>query len=111
MPPYTSPEKGSHFTSKFVRIGETIITTEPDDIKTRHNDLARAEGILDRLTSETERKGKDADADAGQYTVFGKRILISAVSHNLDLPLSSQARDKSVTVFQAQSEGFEVEQL
>ncbi len=101
---------GNMFVSKFIRVGDRIFTTEPDDRNTRHDDLAQEQGVLDQIA---QLKGQEsADIDAGQVMFTPPNKLIFRLdSTHLNLPvkgLEDQARQGTVQTAKKLFPSFEV---
>jgi hypothetical protein len=109
MPPYTGPNKENPFyRSKFVRTGETIVVTNPNDIFTRHDALASQEGLTETVHESREANPDEVDAGILAVSADQNKILVTGDSSMLSLPVSKNARARSIEVFKAQSEGWNV---
>ncbi len=106
MPKYERPQPESDFCSKFIRVGDVMVVTLPDDISTLHDSLAEEEGVLEDVRR--KKLEEPSEVDAGQFSVFRGEIRVYGESSKLGLPLCEDARIKSGVIFQTQSPGFEV---
>ena len=116
MTEYQGPSQEDYYQSKFVRVGENIYTTPPGNKEIEHIALARQDGITEEIAA--QRLSDPKLVDAGIVTVVrdlpkfgGWQIMISGSSVRLALPLIEEARDISVTVFEAKSPGFSVKKV
>lgn len=98
------------YSSKFVRVGERIHVTEPGDTGTRHDDLAKKDGILEEI-ARLQRDDPTA-LDAGQFTIFthpsGNEVTVHQDSSSLRLPMTREARDNTIAEFAKQTPGYTV---
>lgn len=104
MPPYKSPEAGSNYQAKYIRVRDKIFTTEPEDIKTGHHVLAEQDGILDEIRELFIKAPQELDA--GYVTVARDMILIYGNSSMLSLPrlpVKEEARARTIVEFRRQS--------
>jgi hypothetical protein len=84
----------TNFESKFLRVGNEIYITQPNDVKTFHVDLAKIEKVLDRI--EFFRRDDQDSIDGGRIFVYGRTIQIGSASSTLSLPLTQKARRETV---------------
>lgn len=84
----------TNFESKFLRVGNEIYLTEPNDIKTAHFELAEKEKVADRI--EFFRKNDKDMVDGGRVFVYGRSIQIGSASSTLSLPITQKARRETV---------------
>ena len=81
------------YISKFVRAGEKVYVTKPNDQKTFHSELAESDGIAE--TIRRLRIEDPVNVDGGYITVdnVDKYIIIDRISPSLDLPISKTAEE------------------
>ncbi len=83
-----------HFEAKFIRVGNEVYITEPNDLKTLHIELAEKEKVLERINYF---KLQDADmVDGGIVFVGGRSVQIGSASSSLSIPMSVKARRETV---------------
>ncbi len=84
----------TNFESKFLRVGNEVYITDPNDISTFHIELAEKEKVLERI--EFFRKGDKDSIDGGRVFVTGRTVQIGSASSTLSLPLTNKARRETV---------------
>ncbi len=84
----------TNFESKFLRVGNEVYITLPNDVKTFHSQLAETEKVSDRI--EFFRKNDHNSIDGGRIFVYGRTIQVGSASTTLSLPLTSKARRETV---------------
>lgn len=88
---------------KFIRV-EDALFSGPN--RTSHDDLAKEDGIYDRLL---ELKMENPDTvDAGFFVVEGNIVLVRDYSQRLLIPLTPEARDRTIELFKLLSPDSEV---
>ena len=79
------------FESKFVRIGNDIYITDPDDLQTLHIQLAEKHNILERVNF---LKSNNRDEVDGGIIFFSPGVIrIGSASTSLSIPLTNKARE------------------
>lgn len=108
MPPYRGPEGTSFYMSKFIRVGDKLFVTQPDDLSTPHDIFAIREGIFEIVTK--LREENPSAVDGGYFDVSPKvqEIHIIDESSRLRIPISEAARAITIVEFTKQSSGYEV---
>jgi hypothetical protein len=76
------------FHSKFIRVGNEVYITNPDDLTTLHAQLAEMHKVLERIYD--WKTGNKDEVDGGEIFVQGKVIRIGA--HSLRRRLSGNDR-------------------
>jgi hypothetical protein len=79
-----------NFQSKFIRIGNDVYITEPDDLKTLHVDLAKSHNIEERI--EFLKNNNPNEVDGGLIFIQSTMIRIGSASSSLGVPLTNEAR-------------------
>lgn len=107
MPPYKSPEFGSQFMVKLLRVDSKLVTGAPNDQSTQFPDLAKSEGIF-----ETLRRRVIEDPDAGDAAVLyvfpNQKINVTQESSSLGLPLTQRAREITIEQVRQLSPDYDV---
>lgn len=109
MPPFNSPERGSTYRGKFVRVEDQIFVTENGDYKTPHLRLAEQHEILDSILH--LKIATPNEVDGGFLQILGESILASNNSDTLRIPVrdvASQARVRTVEEIARLSPGYRV---
>ena len=99
----------TNFESKFLRVGNEVYITEPNDVKTFHIELAEKEKVLERI--EFFRKGEKDAIDGGRIFVFGRTVQVGSASSTLSLPLTNKARRETVNKIKDMYPEFLVQEL
>lgn len=73
MPPYSSPEQGSFYGSRFTRIDRAIAVSNPNDFKTPHIRLIIELGITSGQELLRLKKEKPNQIDGGFMKVMRRR--------------------------------------
>lgn len=95
-------ESRRFYTSKFLRAGTTIITTDSGDVSTPHKDLAEQSGIANKIAE--IRATDPSQVDGGQYSREGHSVRIHRDSSDFKLPVKgSGAREITAKLFQLKS--------
>lgn len=97
------------FESKFLRVGNEIYITEPDDLETFHYQLAEKHEVLERIKD--WKTGNKDEVDGGRIFVDGMVIRIGANSTSLGLPLTQKARDITVQKLKRKNPKFSIRDL
>lgn len=97
------------FHSKFIRVGNEVYITNPDDLTTLHVQLAEMHKVLDRILD--WKSGNKDEVDGGEIFVQGKVIRIGAQSTSLGLPLTQNARDITVRKLKKKNPKFSIRDL
>src|SRR3954470_22553288 len=84
----------TNFESKFLRVGNEVYLTAPNDVKTFHFELAEKEKVADRI--EFFRKNDKDAIDGGRIFVYGRTVQVGSASTTLSLPLTPKARKETV---------------
>lgn len=105
MPPYNGPSKErSLYSSKFIRVARDIFVTLPENLDTTHANLARLDGILDRLKS--VKLINPDEIDAGYFSVIDKEIVVASNSLSLGILEREKAREITLKDFSRLSSGY-----
>lgn len=111
MVEYKGPDEAvGAYDAKFVRVGEHVSVTIPDDTSTPHVTLAREDGIFNEVVTAKVTNPEDVD---GGFLMFSKlkeggSIRIIGSSRGLSIPTVPEARIKTGELFQKLSPGYEV---
>jgi hypothetical protein len=97
------------FHSKFIRVGNEVYITNPDDLTTLHAQLAEMHKVLDRIYD--WKTGNKDEVDGGEIFVQGMVIRIGAHSEGLGLPLTQKARDITVRKLKKKNPKFSIRDL
>lgn len=98
-----------HFQSKFIRIGNEVYITSPNDLTTLHSQLAEQHKVLDRIYD--WKTGNKNEVDGGEVFVEGKVIRFGSHSSGLGLPLTQKARDITVQRLKKRNPSFSIRDL
>lgn len=88
---YLGPNNGvKYYVCKFVRVGEDIFVTEPNDLDTTHSELAEAGGVRETILKfmYIDQDKFDAGQMAFRNTPGRGRIRVGMYSMGFDLPRS-----------------------
>lgn len=98
-----------NFEAKFIRVGNEVYITEPNDLKTLHVELAEKDKVLERIEFFKE---QDVDRiDGGIIFVGGRTIQIGSASSSLSIPQSVKARRETVKKIKDMYPEFSVKEL
>jgi hypothetical protein len=98
-----------NFESKFVRVGNEVYITEPNDLKTLHRELAERDKVYERIEFF---KAQDKDMiDGGLIFVGSKTIQIGSASSSLSIPETNKARRETVKKIKDMYPEFSVKEL
>jgi len=97
------------FQSKFIRVGNDVFITNPDDLTTLHIQLAELHKVLDRIYD--SKTGNKDEVDGGEIFVDRKVIRIGSHSTSLGLPLTQKARDITVQKLKKRNPKFSIRDL
>ncbi len=100
---------GEQFQSKFIRVGNEIYITQPNDLTTLHIQLAEMHKVLDRIYD--WKTGNKNEVDGGEIFVEGKVIRFGYHSTSLGLPLTQKARDITVQRLKKRNPSFSIRDL
>ncbi|MBI5356839.1 hypothetical protein HZB78_04520 [Candidatus Collierbacteria bacterium] len=108
MGEYLHPEETKRFyTSKFLRVGKTIVTTGINDTLTKHRSLAEQNQIAQEI--EALRVTDPSQVDGGQYSREGQSIRLHSDSTDFKLPVKGfGARNITAQLFRSRSPEFTV---
>ncbi len=98
-----------HFESKFIRVGNEVYITDPDDVTTPHYKLAEKHKISERIEQLKEQQ-KD-EVDGGLIFITGRIIRIGAASETLEIPLSERARKITIQKLVKQMPDFNIQEV
>lgn len=82
------------FQSNFIRIGNDVYITDPDDLSTTHKELAIKHAILERV--EFLKSNNPTEVDGGMLFMNGTILRLGAEAVTLDVPLTKQSRTTTV---------------
>ena len=106
MTQYLGPSKERpSYVSKFVRAGERVFVTQPDDLETCHLSLAKEDGVYEEIVALRETNPQAVDG-GHVFVEEGGMIFITGGSTSLHIPVRDvfrQARTKTREVFQRQN--------
>jgi hypothetical protein len=97
------------FQSKFIRVGNEVYITSPNDLMTLHIQLAEMHKVLDRIYD--WKSGNKDEVDGGEIFVDGMVIRIGSHSTSLGLPLTQKARDITVRKLKRKNPKFSIRDL
>jgi hypothetical protein len=97
------------FHSKFIRVGNEVYITQPNDLTTFHSQLAELHKVLERIND--WKTGNKDEVDGGEIFVNGMVIRIGAHSEGLGLPLTQKARDITVRKLKRRNPKFSIKDL
>jgi hypothetical protein len=97
------------FQSKFLRLGNDIYITEPNDLKTYHKELAEKDKILEKV--EYLISNNPDEIDGGIIFIRGKIISIGMTSSGFQIPKTERARRLTVQRLQKQNPQFSIREL
>lgn len=111
MTRYEAPKENMYYDAKFIRLGDRLFTTRPNDLDTPHAALAFSDGVLDEMNSTITSDPDTVDAGFYHVCTLQKKndITVAGNSMGFDLPKTSKARELTITVFQEQSPRCNVE--
>lgn len=98
-----------HFESKFIRVGNDVYITDPDDIATLHYQLAEKHKISERIEQLKEQQ-KD-EVDGGLIFISGRIIRIGAASDSLGIPVTERARRVTLQKLIKQMPDFNIQEV
>lgn len=83
-----------NFEAKFIRVGNEVYITEPNDLATLHKELAEKEKVYERI--EFFRVQDKDMVDGGLIFVNGRTVQIGSASSSLSIPQTVKARRETV---------------
>ncbi len=98
-----------NFQSKFVRVGNEIHVTEPDDLSTIHMDMAEKDKILQRAL-DLKQQNPD-DVDGGIIFVSGRTIQVGSASTSLSVPITQRARDLTIQKLKRRRPDYNIKEV
>lgn len=84
-----------NFQSKFLRLGNDIYITEPDDLQTLHRELAEKDKILEKV--EYLIGNNPDEIDGGIIFIRGKIVAVGLNSSGFNIPKTERARKLTLT--------------
>lgn len=97
------------FDSKFVRLGNEIYVTSPNDLTTFHYQLAEEHKIKDKILNLKEQNPDEVDG--GIIHVSGKIIRFSSASSSLGIPLTKKARALTIQKLEDRFPTYSIKEL
>jgi len=96
---------------KFLRVGDDLFVTEPDNLDTRHDALAMQDGVSDQVKAFQRSEPDSLDAGVLKVsTAYGEhKLSICGESSRLCVYETPVVRQKTMEVFETQSPGFTIE--
>jgi len=107
MPPWRTPEAGSEFMVKYLRLEDRVFVG--NSIADGHPDIAKMDGIEQAM--DEARVRDNLSVDGGLVCVKGGDIFIGGSSGSLQLPVlgkEREARGVTLQLFREQNPGFEI---
>lgn len=99
----------TNFEAKFLRVGNEVYLTEPNDLKTLHVELAVKEKVDERI--EFFKTQTPDMVDGGLVFVTGRSIQIGSASSSLSIPITVKARKETVKKIKDMYPEFSVKEL
>jgi len=99
---------------KFLRIKDTIVIANPEDIKVDHESLAEKDGLSEELRKMINENPDEVDAGTAIFAESpckNPTIRLKDKSHTLDIPKTKRARERTVEVFRKQTPGCDVKNV
>lgn len=111
---YERPDSTRSYFSKFVRVGEVIAVTDPEDRTTSHESLAKKEGLLETVKKLIKENPDEVDGGFVDFDNSSSQkpyIVLDGTSSTLRVPRNENARRKTIEVFSAKTPGCLVKNI
>lgn len=87
------------YRSKFIRLGERVYVTDPNETTTLHSELAQRDGIMDEINElvKTDAKSLDFGFLSAKGFGRGKEIVISGSTISIEVSRSTREEAREIT--------------